>query len=185
MQVVEIISHSELNVTSEEDVFHASNSWIMHVPEKRSSHMHELLEKVRLPLLRPRFLSDVVQTDPTCKRCLLCRDLVDRAKDYHLMPDRRGDFPAELVTPRYCSELNGIIYAVGGLSTAGDALNTVEKYSPVANSWEQVASLQSCRGKVGVAVLHGKLYAAGKFYLILRFRHVQKNNRDICLLYLH
>ena len=63
-----------------------------HKFDERADSMHEILQHVRLPLLRPQFLADVVQTDVCTKSCLKCRDLVDKAKDYHLMPDRRYNF---------------------------------------------------------------------------------------------
>lgn len=161
--VIELLSCSELNVANEEEVFRATSNWVMHDFKMRSQYMHELLREIRLPLLKPQFLTDVVQTDPACKACLKCRDLVDQAKDFHLIPDRRSDFPADQVTPRYCSEILGVIYAVGGLSSACDALNTVERFSPLLERWEQVAPMHSCRSRVGVAVLNGQLYAAGGY----------------------
>jgi len=162
-EVLELLSSNELNVASEEEVFLAASNWVMFDFEERSKMMHELLSCVRLTLLKPHFLADVVQLDVACKACLKCRDLVDRAKDYHLMPERRSDFPPNLVIPRYCSEIVGTIYVVGGLSSHCDALNTVERYLPLLDRWEQVASMSCCRSRLGVAVLNGKLYAAGGY----------------------
>lgn len=48
-----------------------------------------------------------------------CRDLVDEAKDYHLMPDRRGKLHSFKTRPRCCSDVAGVIYAVGGLTSLG------------------------------------------------------------------
>lgn len=45
---------------------------------------------MRLPLLKPSYLTDVVSADQRLRQDLLCRDLVDEAKDYHLMPERRA-----------------------------------------------------------------------------------------------
>lgn len=56
------------------------------------------------------------------KTCLKCRDLVDEAKDYHLMPERRPLMQSFRTRPRMCSDIPGIIYAVGGLTNAGDSL---------------------------------------------------------------
>lgn len=47
------------------------------------------------------------------------RDLVDEAKDYHLMPERRPHLPAFKTRPRCCTSIAGLIYAVGGLNSAG------------------------------------------------------------------
>ena len=161
--VIDIISRSELNVSNEEQVFNAASSWVKHDFEYRKAFMPELLQHVRLPLVKPEFLTDVVQMDPAAKSCLKCRDLVDKAKDYHLMPDRRSLFPPNMIQPRYCSEIQDLIYAVGGVTSAGEALNTVEKYAANNRKWEVVSSMQTCRSRVGVAVLEGKLYAIGGF----------------------
>nr|CAB3259663.1 kelch-like protein 18 [Phallusia mammillata] len=161
--VINILSRNELHVKSEEQVFYAAAAWVKHDFENRSSFMQDLLQQVRLPLLRPEFLSDVVQTDQAVKCCLKCRDLVDKAKDYHLIPDRRSEFPPNIVRPRYCSEILDMIFAVGGLTSAGEALNTVEKYTPIVGRWELVASMRTCRSRVGVAVLAGQLYAVGGY----------------------
>ena len=47
------------------------------------------------------------------------RDLLDEAKDYHLMPDRRGKLHTFKTRPRCCSDVAGVIYAVGGLTSLG------------------------------------------------------------------
>ena len=161
--VIKIISRSELNVDNEEQVFNAASAWVRYSFEERKEFMPDLLAHIRLPLLRPEFLTDVVQMDPAAKSCLKCRDLVDKAKDYHLMPDRRSTFPPLMVQTRYCSEIQDLIYAVGGLTSSQEALNTVEKYMPNEEKWEVVSSMQTCRSRVGVAVLSGKLYAIGGY----------------------
>ena len=161
--VIDILSRSELNVPNEEQVFNAATGWIKHDFDSRNDFMPELLQHIRLPLLRPEFLTDVVQMDPAAESCLKCRDLVDKAKDYHLMPDRRSLFPPEMIQPRYCSEILDVIYAVGGVTSAGEALNTVEKYTSNNRHWETVSPMKICRSRVGVAVFEGKLYAIGGF----------------------
>jgi len=51
---------------------------------------------------------------------VVCRDLLDEAKDYHLMPDRRGKLHTFKTRPRCCSDVAGVIYAVGGLTSLGE-----------------------------------------------------------------
>jgi len=48
-----------------------------------------------------------------------CRDLLDEAKDYHLVPDRRGRFHTFKTRPRCCSDVAGVVYAIGGLTSLG------------------------------------------------------------------
>ena len=56
-----------------------------------------------------------------------------------------------------------MLYAVGGLTSACEALNTVEKYNPLVDMWELVSSMKTCRSRVGVAVLDGRLFAMGGY----------------------
>ena len=50
---------------------------------------------------------------------ILPRDLLDEAKDYHLMPERRNSLQTFKTRPRCCTDVVGIIYAVGGLTSSG------------------------------------------------------------------
>nr|XP_010958263.2 kelch-like protein 18 [Camelus bactrianus] len=117
--VLELVSRDELNVKSEEQVFEAALAWVRYDREQRGPCLPELLSNIRLPLCRPQFLSDRVQQDDLVRCCHKCRDLVDEAKDYHLMPERRPHLPAFRTRPRCCTSIAGLIYAVGGLNSAG------------------------------------------------------------------
>lgn len=50
------------------------------------------------------------------------RDLVDEAKDFHLMPERRPHLPPFKTRQRCCTSITGLIYAVGGLNSSGTPL---------------------------------------------------------------
>lgn len=54
------------------------------------------------------------------------------------------------------------MYAVGGHDGV-NYLKTVERYDPESNEWTYVASMGARRGGVGVATLHGHLYATGGY----------------------
>lgn len=56
----------------------------------------QVLEHVRLPLLSPYFLHDCVESQAVVRQSSECRHLVEEAKMYHLLPDRRP----ELQSPR-------------------------------------------------------------------------------------
>lgn len=47
------------------------------------------------------------------------RDLVDEARDYHLMPERRPLLPSFKIRPRFCNSIAGHIFAIGGLAKSG------------------------------------------------------------------
>ncbi|XP_009995102.1 PREDICTED: kelch-like protein 18, partial [Chaetura pelagica] len=177
--VLELVSRDELNVKSEEQVFEAALAWTRYDRDQRESFLPELLSKIRLPLCRPQFLTDRVQQDDLVRCCHKCRDLVDEAKDYHLMPERRPHLPAFKTRPRCCTSIAGLIYAVGGLNSAGDSLNVVEVFDPIANRWEKCQPMGTARSRVGVAVLNGLLYAIGGYDGQLRLSTVEVYNPEL------
>ncbi|XP_059245581.1 kelch-like protein 18 isoform X3 [Mustela nigripes] len=181
--VLELVSRDELNVKSEEQVFEAALAWVRYDREQRGPCLPELLSNIRLPLCRPQFLSDRVQQDDLVRCCHKCRDLVDEAKDYHLMPERRPHLPAFRTRPRCCTSITGLIYAVGGLNSAanfyaGDSLNVVEVFDPIANRWEKCHPMTTARSRVGVAVVNGLLYAIGGYDGQLRLSTVEVYNPE-------
>lgn len=137
--------------------------WVKYNESERSDLLPEVLSKVRLPLLSPQFLADSVATEELIKTSHQCRDLLDEAKDFHLMPERRELLASYRTRPRGNDFICGHIYAVGGLTKSGDAVSTVEIYDPEKDEWQMGQAMSMLRSRVGVAVLHGKLFAFGGF----------------------
>lgn len=162
-EVVDIIRKDELNINGEEIVFDAIISWTKMDITKREQYLPSILSHVRLPLLSPEYLTDNVMTEKLIRNSLQCRDLVDEAKDYHLMPQRRELMQRFRTRPRFGNHIQGLIYAVGGLTKNGDSMSTVEVYDPHTKRWRIAESMTMLRSRVGVAVLDGKLYAIGGY----------------------
>lgn len=186
-ELISILSRDELFVESEEQIFEAAIRWIQYEPS-RKDFSARVLRAVRLPLLKPQFITDQVASHPIIKQCLKCRDLVDEAKDYHLMPERRNSFKTFRTKQRCCYDVPGLIYAVGGLTNTGDSLSTVEVFDPVTGKWTCAEAMNSIRSRVGVAVMNRHLYAIGGFNGHDRLRTVEvydperKKWREVCAL---
>lgn len=162
-EVADILSRDNLHVPSEEPIFDTILSWVRRENESRGPAMAQLLSIVRLPLLKPHFITDRVASEDLVKNDLRCRDLVDEAKDYHLMPERRPLLQSFRTKPRCCDDSPGMIFAVGGLTNSGDSLSTVETFDPVTLKWSHIEPMSTLRSRVGVAVTERKLYAIGGF----------------------
>lgn len=162
-QIGELLSRDQLCVSSEEQIFEALIRWVKKDPELRSIYLPGLLSKVRLPLLSPIYLTDSVATEELVRTSHRCRDLVDEAKDFHLLPERRTLMQSFRCRPRCCTDIVGALYAVGGLTTAGDSLSTVEVMDPLTGKWSPAEAMSMLRSRVGVAVLRNKLYAIGGY----------------------
>ena len=74
--------------------------WVYHDKEERKNDIAELLQAIRMPLLSPRFLVDIVEAEDLIKQDIKCRDLLDEAKNYHMLPDRRTRMQQERIKPR-------------------------------------------------------------------------------------
>ena len=152
--------------------------WIKLDQETRCDHLPGLLKKVRLPLLTPQFLADNVASEelvrcihwlschvitPVFRSSHECRDLLDEARNYHLMPERRSQLKSFVTRSRCCKDLVGVIYAVGGQTKSGNSLSTVEVYDPIAGRWKDAEAMSMLRSRVGVAVMQNRLYAIGGY----------------------
>jgi len=162
-EVSELVSRDELHVANEEVVFLAVMRWIKQDPEIRGVHLPSLLVKVRLPLLTPQFLADRVAPEEMIRSSHQCRDLLDEARDYHLMPERRPLLKSFKSKARCCKDLVGVIYAVGGQTKSGNSLSTVEVYDPIFGRWRDAEAMSMLRSRVGVAVMQNRLYAIGGY----------------------
>ena len=158
--VASLISSPELKVTKEEDVYSAVMEWVRQSPEERSPHLPNLLTHVRLSMLSVTFLMDTVDLDPLIRGSTKCRDLVDEAKRYHLVPSQR----------KTCSDNHrehprkstiGMLYAVGGKESSESITRSVEVYSLYDNSWSEGTGMIVRRQQLGVGVLDKKVYAVG------------------------
>ncbi|VDM58061.1 unnamed protein product [Angiostrongylus costaricensis] len=121
-----------------------------------------LLEHVRLPLCHPKFLVSTVSEDALVKADAACRDLVDEAKNYLLLPLERPNMQGPRTRPRKPIKFGEVLYAVGGWCS-GDAIASVERLDPgkAIPVWQCVAPMSKRRCGVGVAVVDNLLYAVG------------------------
>lgn len=159
-QLIEIISSDELNVRTEEQVYNAIINWVKYNVAERRQHLAHVLQHVRLSQLTAKFLVGTVGSDLLVKSDESCRDLVDEAKNYLLLPQERAQMVGPRFRPRKPVRRGEMLFAVGGWC-AGDAIATVERYDPFHDTWTMVTPMTKRRCGVGVAVLNDLLYAVG------------------------
>lgn len=154
-----LLDSNNLNVQSEADVYKAVQLWLLHSPEERKESLALLLNSVRLPLLSTTFLTQNVESNPYIKKSLECRDLLDEAKNYHLMPDKFIRSSLDQFQPRKSTV--GLLFAIGGRGAIGEPFSSVECYNFRTDTWHEGPELKSRRRHVGVACLENKIYAVG------------------------
>lgn len=172
-----LLKQDDLYVEDETDIFHAAIRWLQYEPGRRE-FAARALSCVRLPLLRPEFLADVVATHEIVRSDLECRDLVDEAKDYHLLQDRRGSMRSFKCIPRHCDGIPGIIFAIGGMLKPTAARSTMELYDPLTKEWSASSNMLTLRSRIGVAAAGRKVYAIGGFNGQDRLRTVEVFDYD-------
>jgi kelch-like protein 20 len=135
-------------------------SWVKYNMTERRAHLAHVLQHVRMPLLTPKFLVGTVGSDILIKSDEACRDLVDEAKNYLLLPQERPLMQGPRTRPRKPIRKGEVLFAVGGWCS-GDAIASVERYDPQTGEWKMVSPMSKRRCGVGVAVLNDLLYAVG------------------------
>uniref|UniRef100_A0A7N8Y0B2 Kelch-like protein 10 n=1 Tax=Mastacembelus armatus TaxID=205130 RepID=A0A7N8Y0B2_9TELE len=73
--------------------------------------------------------------------------------------------------------LDRFVYLIGG-SSRGTCLNTVQKFDLVTCTWHQVASMNSRRSCVSVAVQNGCIFAMGGFSRRIYYNTVERYNPE-------
>ncbi|XP_007891830.1 kelch-like protein 3 [Callorhinchus milii] len=158
-KLTELISSDELNVPREEIVFEAVLLWLKK-DQSRQQHFEKILEHVRLPLLCPYYIHDVVESESAVQDSLPCQHLISEAKNYLLLQDRRGELFNARTRPRKSTSLMELIVAVGGEDDKV-VLRSVESFDPVAHQWKCLACLPFAVSKHGLVASGSTLYVVG------------------------
>uniref|UniRef100_A0A3Q3FJK3 Kelch like family member 12 n=1 Tax=Labrus bergylta TaxID=56723 RepID=A0A3Q3FJK3_9LABR len=186
-EVEKLIKCDEIQVDSEEPVFEAVLNWVKHNRKEREPYLPDMLEFVRLPLLTPRYITDVIDAEPLIRCSLPCRDLVDEAKKFHLRPELRSEMQGPRTQARLgknpCIKLqysykhdshtryvatvslHDRVYVIGGYD-GRSRLSSVECLDYTADEdgvWYTVATMNVRRGLAGATTLGDMIYVAGGF----------------------
>ncbi|XP_036278903.1 kelch-like protein 12 isoform X2 [Pipistrellus kuhlii] len=160
-EVEKLIKCDEIQVDSEEPVFEAVINWVKHAKKEREESLPNLLQYVRMPLLTPRYITDVIDAEPFIRCSLQCRDLVDEAKKFHLRPELRS----QMQGPRTRARLgaNEVLLVVGGFGSQQSPIDVVEKYDPKTQQWSFLPSITRKRRYVASVSLHDRVYVIGGY----------------------
>ncbi|XP_044512655.1 kelch-like protein 29 [Gracilinanus agilis] len=138
------VSNDSLNTKAEELVYETVIKWIRKDPAARAQHAAELLAVVRLPFIHPSYLLNVVDNEELIKSSEACRDLVNEAKRYHMLPHARQEMQTPRTRPRLSAGVAEVIVLVGGRQMVGmsqRSLAAVTCWNPQNNKWYPLAAL--------------------------------------------
>ncbi|XP_038049351.1 kelch-like protein 12 [Patiria miniata] len=160
-EVAKLIQRDNLEVESEEPLYQAVMSWINHNTAERDDQLPKLLQHIRVPLMTPKFITDVLDKEPLIRQSLACRDLVDEGKRFHLRPDCRAEMTGTTFQPRTGGDERLVV--IGGFGSQQVPLTVVEEYNPKTKQWHSLPDL-SRRRRYLAAVMHdARIYTIGGY----------------------
>uniref|UniRef100_A0A3B4GSV7 Kelch-like protein 20 n=1 Tax=Pundamilia nyererei TaxID=303518 RepID=A0A3B4GSV7_9CICH len=160
-KLTEILASDLLNVPKEETVFEAAMLWLNKCSSRKQS-FEKVLEHIRLPLISPYYLHDVIESLDVVKESQVCQRLISEAKDYLLLKDRRGELYCPRAKPRRSTGTAEVIVTVGGEDDKV-VLRSVESFDPVTSQWKNLACLPFAVSKHGLVVSSTLYLAGGEF----------------------
>ncbi|EDO41576.1 predicted protein [Nematostella vectensis] len=157
-----LFSSDEISVENEEKVYEALVRWVNHDLSQRRDLFPELLELIRLPLVSPYYLVDVVEKEELMTVSPRCVELLLEAQHFHMLPDRRSSLDNARTKPRNYERFHEMLIAIGG---NGDFTNftTVIRYDVREKQWHPVPSMNTRRSKHGMVEVDGSIYVIGGF----------------------
>ncbi|XP_071490292.1 kelch-like protein 12 [Diadema antillarum] len=160
-ELSQLLCRDNLEVSDESEVYEAVIRWVKHRPDDRKNHLYTILEHVRLPLLSPIYITDIVDKQPLVKTSHECRDLVDEAKRFHLRPDCRTEMHGQRFQPRTGGDVRLVV--IGGFGTGRQPLSLVEEFNPKVSEWRTLPALDHGRRYLASVALGDRLYAIGGY----------------------
>ena len=154
-QMSSLLSSDDLNIASEEDAYEALIRWTKHDLENRRDQFQQLFKLVRLPLLSPYFVVDVVEEEELVKTTPSCQALLRTTYLYHLLPSRRTQTGYPSNKPRKHLRWIENLVAIGG----GSAFS----YDISAEKWDEIQNVPRATTYHGLVCLGKDIYIVGGF----------------------
>lgn len=169
-----ILSSNELELPEGEEVaFRALINWVKFDQTYREEFFPDLLNLIKLPLLSHKFFSIEVCANQLVSNNENCMSLIREAAK-GMFEEQDKDIPQHLKLlptqipkkwwPRETLRVGEVIHILGGVSEH-DTLGNVECYDPTLDKWvvNVIPQMALKRSGVGVAILHGLLFAIGGY----------------------
>ncbi|XP_699490.4 kelch-like protein 35 [Danio rerio] len=158
-QVLDVLCCERLQVR-EEVLVEAALRWVHQQPAKRSAHLRELLEPLRLPLLDQAFFCGTLEADEMVRDQPELRDLLQEARLYHAYG---REVQSKRTTPRPRSGWAEMIFVFGGCDKSGfSRLSFMEKLNVCSGQWQGAAAVPGyCKSEFAACELQNDIYLSG------------------------
>lgn len=163
--LLELLESEELKIESEEQVFEAAMRWALHDLSRGREALGNILERIRLPLISPKFLENYLIT---CESASIQRMLTRLLEGYRNYQSLAREQQRVHTQPRRASRkcffiIGGYSRRVGGRWSDTSSLFTVEKFDSFLQTCDSftTAQLSFARSGHAVASIGGLIYAIG------------------------
>ncbi|XP_072105793.1 kelch-like protein 11 [Mobula birostris] len=162
------LSDSEITVDSEEVLFEAVVKWVHRNPEEREKHFEELFKLLRLPQMKPTYLTRIIKSEQLVAGSASCLRLVAEAVEGHALrsenqqPASPDSWASHVVPfqPRFGQNMD-VIMVVGGVSEGGDYLSECVGYFVDEDRWVNLPHIHNHLDGHAMAVTESHVYVAG------------------------
>lgn len=169
-EILKVVSNNELNVDEEKTVFEAAISWVKADEPNRKQHLCSLIEQIRLPFVPSEYIVDHIISEELIKRCLRCRDIIDEAKDYHLLPQRRNLIQNHRIIKRSFTRRECPIIAIG----CSDDKIIFEIYDTAKDQWKiYLTEKRQLKLRTSITITKNKIYSIGGYENGIRTNNVE------------
>nr|CAB3259722.1 kelch-like protein 2 [Phallusia mammillata] len=162
-ELISLVASPSLNVESEEKVYEAVMTWVRYDVTSRQQHLAKVLEHIRLPLVRPEYLLDVVQTDLLIKENKECEKFLDEARRFQLLVDQRPLMQSCRTQPRltYNRQRSEVLVVVGGLNKDKMPVADCVYFNFPESCTKNLAPLQLNQTAYSVATVNNNIFVTG------------------------
>ncbi|KAL6474752.1 hypothetical protein MHYP_G00157920 [Metynnis hypsauchen] len=162
------LSDAEITVDSEEVLFDAVVKWVQKNADEREKYFEELFRLLRLPQIKPTYLTRVVKNEPLVAQNPACLQLVSDAVEGHAirfenLKSADTEFWASYMAafqPRFGQNMD-VIMVVGGVSEGGDYLSECVGYFVYEDRWVNLPHIHNHLDGHAIAATDSHVYVAG------------------------
>lgn len=150
--LLQMLESEELKIESEEQVFEAAMLWVVHDLSRGREAFGNILERIRLPLVSPKFLEQYLVTCQSASIKRMLAGILDGYRNYQSLARSQQRVHTQ---PRRASRK--CFFIIGGYS------RTVEKFDSFSQTCDSFTTAQMSFARSGhaVASIGGLIYAIG------------------------
>ncbi|KAL9951448.1 hypothetical protein ACROYT_G044109 [Oculina patagonica] len=163
--LLQLLESEELKIESEEQVFEAALRWVLYDLSRGREALGNILERIRLPLISPKFLENYLITCESASIQRMLAGILEGYRSYQSLA--RGEQRVH-TQPRRASRkcffiIGGYSRRVGGRWSDTSSLFTVEKFDSFLQTCDSFTTAQISFARSGHAVgsIGGLIYAIG------------------------